>query len=106
MRPPLQLRPTLGSIFAGIGQRIEATAGKNFMELVQERVVHEAVGGERLAAVDLKRRAIETGHFAAGFFDDEHARGRIPGIEIELPKSLEAAARHAAQVERSRSGTP
>jgi hypothetical protein len=44
----------------------------------------------------LERAAFEIRHFAAGFFDNQYTRGGVPGIEIELPEAIEAAAGHTA----------
>ena len=38
--------------------------------------------------------------------DYQHARSRIPRIQIELPESIKTPARDRAQIERRRSGTP
>ena len=56
--------------------------------------------------MSLKGPALEIRHFAAGFFDNQHACRRVPGIEIELPEAVEASAGHTAQVERRRTRPP
>ena len=64
--------------------------------------MQQAVGGQGLPAVEFKRQSIETGHFAAGLLDDQHARRGIPRIEIELPEAVVASRSHVAQIERRR----
>src|SRR5205807_75632 len=106
---PLWLRARLSVadfIFARIGQRLEISPGEYVAELIQQRFVHQAIRGQRLAAVELEWSPVETAGLASSFFDDEHTRRRIPGIQVELPKTVEASAGHIAQVECRRSCPP
>ncbi len=64
--------------------------------------MQQAIRGHRFAAVEFKWRSIETSHFAASLFHDQHARCRVPGIEIKLPEAVEAPGSYVAQIERSR----
>ena len=68
--------------------------------------MHQTIRGQGFAAVELKRSAVEIRHFAACLFNDQHPRSRIPGIEIELPESVETSAGHAAQVQGRRTRAP
>src|SRR5271166_1249573 len=68
--------------------------------------MHRTVGRHGFAAVQLKRPAVKIRDSSAGLFDEEDAGSGIPRIQIELPKSVEAPAGHAAQVQGGRSGAP
>ena len=68
--------------------------------------MQQTIRGQGLTAVELEGPAFEIRHFAARLFDNQHTRGRVPGIEIELPEAVEASAGHAAQVEGRRTCTP
>jgi len=70
---------------------------------MHQRIMKQSVGRERLAAVQLKRRTIETADLASGLFNDQHARSRVPGIEIEFPEAVVASAGHIAEIEGGRS---
>src|SRR6267378_895292 len=96
-------------IFSGtlnLGQRFQASSFKNLQELVEQSGVHQAIGCQGFAAIDLKGATVKVGHFAARFFDDQHACRRVPGVEVELPKSVEASAGHAAEIQRGRTCPP
>ena len=68
--------------------------------------MQQPIRRQGFAAVDLEGPALKVRNFAAGLFDNQHARSRVPGIEVELPEPVEAAAGHAAQVERRRTRAP
>ena len=68
--------------------------------------MHQTIRRHRLTAVDSKFRSVEAADLAAGFFHDEHARSRVPGIEIKFPETVEATASHIAQIEGGRSRAP
>src|ERR1700722_3264453 len=91
-------------ISAWIGQCFQAAAGEDFLKFMEQRVMHQPVRGQRLAAVQLKRRAVKTADVASGFFHNQNARRCVPRIEIELPKAIEATTGDVAQVERGRTG--
>src|SRR5579862_4626235 len=83
-----------------VRQGLNASSREDFFELQQQRFVDQTVRCQGLAAVDFKRRSVEATNLASGFFDNKHARGCVPGIEIELPKAVEASAGYIAQIER------
>src|SRR5438132_6557328 len=68
--------------------------------------MHKLVRCQSLAAVELEWSAVHVGNLASRFLHDQHARCRIPRIEVELPKSIETPAGNTAQVKCSRSGAP
>jgi hypothetical protein len=41
-------------IFARLGQRIEPASGEDFLELVQQCIVHQSIRRQRFAAVDFE----------------------------------------------------
>src|SRR5206468_11551838 len=65
-------------------------------------LVNEAVGGENDRRAKLIRFADEVAYFAAGFFDEQHARGDVPLVEAEFPEAIEATVSHAREIERRR----
>src|ERR1700730_11206526 len=84
------------SVLVNIGQGFQSSPFENLRELMEQRAMHQAICGQGFAAVQLEAAAVKIRHFAAGFFDHQHPRSRVPGIEVELPKSIEASAGHAA----------
>ena len=76
------------------------SAGEYRPELVQQRFVHQAIRDQRFAAVEFERSTVKTAGLASGLLDDEHARRRVPGIQVELPETVEASAGDIAQIER------
>src|SRR5208337_121646 len=66
----------------------------------------KAIASLYFAAVNPKRRPVKAGHQTAGFLDQEHAGGGVPGIEVEFPEAVIAAAGDIDQVEGRRSRTP
>src|SRR5207245_9428992 len=74
--------------------------------LVQQGSVYQSIRCHCFATVQLKWAALKVGDSATGFFNDQHSSRRVPGIQIELPESVEAPARHITQIQRRRSGTP
>jgi len=104
-QPNLCLSSRLGVLHRR-GQFLQATAGEDFSEVGQEFLVDQAVAGEDLAAVEAEGRAVETGDGSASFLRKQRARCGVPGIQIELPETVVAAAGHIGQIERRRSCTP
>src|SRR5579864_519567 len=99
-------RLSFSRILPRIGQGNEIAPGKNLFEFLQQRIVDKPIRCERLSAVQLKRAAVKIRHSAARFLHHQHASSRVPGIEIEFPKTIEAAAGDGTQIQRSRSRTP
>src|SRR5713101_6730515 len=89
-------------VLANIGQRLQAVPFEDLRELIEQRAVHLTIRSQSFLAVQLKGAAVKIRHFATRLFDDQHARSRVPGIEVELPESVEASAGHAAQVQSRR----
>ena len=59
---------------------------------------------DQLRVLDADVPAREVGDEPAGFADQEHARGDVPGREMLLPEAVEPAGGHVGQVERGRAG--
>src|SRR5258708_1555291 len=66
--------------------------------------MHHTIRRQSLTAIPFERRTVKAADLASGFFHDQSASGRIPGIEIELPETVEAPAGDVTQVQRRRSG--
>src|SRR5260370_2494639 len=62
--------------------------------------VDKTVGRENDGITKLVRLSGEIGHFAAGFFDQQNARGSVPFREAEFPEASEAASRGRGEIER------
>src|SRR5579864_1607020 len=105
-RMTYDVRLSLSRMLPRIGQRNEIAPGKNLFEFMQQGIVDQPVRRERFSAVQLKRAAVKIRHSAARFLHHQHAGSRVPGIEIEFPKTIEAAAGDGTQIQRSRSRTP
>src|ERR1700735_767792 len=69
-------------------------------------VVHEAVGYQNSGATGMIRLAGEIGDLPARFGHDEHPRCCVPRLQPKFPKRFEPAARHRAQIDRSRTVAP
>src|SRR5271163_3081631 len=89
----------VGGELGGGGDGSEVAAGEHVLKERNYFAVDEAVGGKRLAAVELVRIAGKVADAAAGFFDEKNAGRRIPGVEIELPESFHTAACGPGQIE-------
>ena len=76
-------------------------AREHVCEQNQQLFVNTAVGAEYFAAVDTISMTCEVRHPAARFFYQQDASGRVPGVEVELPKAFEAPGRHIGKVEGS-----
>src|SRR5436189_4131300 len=68
--------------------------------------MHKLVRCQSLAAVELERSTAHVGNLDSRLLHDEHARCRIPRIEVEFPEPVETPAGDTAQVKCSRSGAP
>src|SRR5262245_18285420 len=76
--------------------------------LLQHRhhlLVNPPIRSKQLSVIDRKRLARKVRHTAAGFFDDNQSSGRVPWEQIHLPKSIHAAQRGIAHIERRRATT-
>src|ERR1700693_88286 len=89
-----------------IRQRLESAPLENLRELAEQGLVYGGVRGQGFLAVDLEGAAMKIGHFAARFLDNQHAGSGVPGIEVELPESVEAATGDATQIQSCRSRAP
>src|SRR5260370_16743719 len=74
---------------------------KDLRKLLEHFLVEQSVGGQQLAAVDRKRCVAEVGDLAAGFFHEQDAGGRVPGIQVELPKCVQAPAGDITKLQRT-----
>jgi hypothetical protein len=73
-----------------IRQRLHSRGPQRFPRTPsqQQRLVHQPVRGHRFRGCSIqKARSIKARHLAARFFHDQHARRRVPGIEIEFPEN-------------------
>src|SRR5579884_3680113 len=68
--------------------------------------MHQAVGGECLAAIEFESPAIKAADSASRLFDDQRSGGCVPRVEIKFPEAVEAPARNIAEVESCRSSAP
>jgi len=68
--------------------------------------MHAPIGGQRLTARNLEWTAREICHAPSGLFYKKDAGRSVPGIQIELPKTVKPARRHIAQIERRRASSP
>ena len=48
-----------------------------------------AIGGEDIVSEQIERFALNAGDQPAGFLDQQHAGGLVPGIEFQFPKAIE-----------------
>jgi hypothetical protein len=64
--------------------------------------VDKTVGGEDDWSAKLIGISGEIGDLAAGFFDEEDARGGIPLLQVKFPEAIEAAGGDAGKIERRR----
>src|ERR1700682_6412071 len=62
--------------------------------------VDQPVGGENDGAAKLVRIPGEIAHFAASFFDQQDARGRVPFLQAKFPEAVEAAGSNGGEVQR------
>ena len=85
-----------------VGQRLQIAPVENLFELANHGRMHQPIRGQSLATVQLEWPTLKVGHPPSSFLDNEHARGRVPGVEVELPESVETSASHAAEVKRCR----
>src|SRR6185436_13863432 len=93
-------------ILSGVGEWVQAAALENCLKLADEFVVDQAIRSQRLPAIELERPAAEIAHRSSSLFHNQHTCSSIPGIQIELPKSVHASTRHIAQVQSRRSRSP
>ncbi len=80
-------------------RRGRITAG-DFQGHAAHFFVDESIGGKNDRRAKLVRLALEVADFAAGFFDEEHARGNVPLVEAKFPEAIETARSHGGQIER------
>jgi hypothetical protein len=88
------------------GQLFHSPSREDLLKLPQERVMHQSIRRQRFAAGDLERATREVRDLPARLFHNQHARRRVPRIEIEFPESVKSARRHIAQIQRGRPGPP
>jgi NADH:ubiquinone oxidoreductase subunit 4 (subunit M) len=97
-------RPLVDSRFTASEDILRLRAG--LLQHVQHRVVDPAVGRQDFPDVDRIRVASEIRDASAGFLCDDAAGGRVPGVELQFPKTVAASCGDITQVERSRSAAP
>src|SRR5690349_16242510 len=61
--------------------------------------MHQSITGEDRWRVNVERRIIIVRDAAAGFFNDQHARSYVPGLQTLFPKTVKAARRDVSQIE-------
>src|SRR5258708_33509115 len=91
-------KPSLLSMLSRISQRLQISPSENLLKLVQQCIVDQSIRGHRFAAVQLKRSTVELGDPSARFFRHQHARRRVPRIQIELPEPVQPPASHVTQI--------
>src|ERR1051325_3176581 len=74
------------------------------LQRLDHLVVDQAVGGERLLAVDGEFAAGKIRDDAAGLGDDERAGGDVPRLELQFPEAVEASRGDIAEIERGGTG--
>src|SRR5260370_17844470 len=84
----------LSFVLPWIRQRFQASSGKNVFKLLQQSVVNQTVRGHGFLAVEFEGGTVEARHRAARLLHDQHTRRRVPGIEIELPETIEPSRTH------------
>src|SRR5580698_1040378 len=84
------------------GQLFQSAAGKDLREFAEKSFMHQSVGRDRFAAGNLKFAAGKVRNLSAGFFDDKHPGGSVPGIEIKFPKAVITPGGNIAQIESCR----
>src|ERR1044072_8445110 len=85
-----------------IRQRFQPTSGEYLCELVHQCFVDQSIRCHGLATVGRIIAALIIRNAAPGFFDDHYASGCVPGVQIELPKTIEAPASHIAKIQCGR----
>src|SRR5277367_2054025 len=101
------LASTLGPFLSKLlrcRNRIQTAPGKHILKQCNDFLIDDPVRGEHFPAIELERAAIKTSYRAAGFEHQQRPGGGIPGIEVEFPVTIHAAACGVCQIERSRSG--
>src|SRR5574337_409076 len=78
---------------------------QHFREDCAHLVVDNAIGGKDIVAEKLERSTRNARDTAASFRDQQRSRRLVPRIEFQLPKAIEAARRHRAEVQRRRART-
>ena len=68
--------------------------------------MHKSIRRYRLAADDLEGATGKIGDLPTGLFDNQHARRRIPWIEIEFPEPVKPSRCDIAQIKRGRTRPP
>src|ERR1700689_2260623 len=94
-----------GGKFGGGGNGFKSMPGKHFLKKPEECVAQEAIGGKHFPAVETEGTAIEGGYGSAGFKDQQRSSGSIPGIQVEFPVSVYAAACRICKVKSRRART-
>src|SRR2546423_12712431 len=70
------------------------------LKYAQHRVVDEAVAGGDGRRVDVEGFAVVVRDAPAGLFDEEDARGHVPGAQALFVEAVEAPRRDVCEVER------
>src|SRR5579875_602548 len=87
-----------GGVLGGLGQGLDP-AVEDVGHAGEQGGVQAAVAGEGFRAVEMEGGAAHVADAAAGLGDDQLAGGGVPGLEVEFPEALEAAAGGVAEIE-------
>src|SRR5580700_10897767 len=79
------------SELSGRGHGLYPSTCKHVLKEAQDLIGEQPVGGHDLLAVEAKGTAIEAHHRPTRFQHQQHARRRVPGVEIEFPKRVHPA---------------
>ncbi len=82
----------------GVRQALDAS-GADGGEFVQQLIMDQAVGGQYLAAVQVKGSAGHVGYDPARLFDQQDPCRSVPWIEFEFPKGIDSTGGDAAKIE-------
>src|SRR6516165_10699616 len=97
--PSYQSKPGFRVLGACLGvfdrrrQRLQTSAREDIAKGRQDFIMDQAVGRQHLTAVQAERRAVEPGYPSCRFQHDQDTGRSVPGIEVELPKAVEATGR-------------
>src|SRR5450631_606623 len=83
----LACRPLSGELLGGWNWS-KFAACKHVLKESDQFVVDQAVRRKNLATIEQKMIARKVRHASPRFFNQQNARGGIPGVQIKLPKRL------------------
>ena len=94
-----ELSVRLASICPRIGQFFQPPPGEDCLKFTQKSVVNNAIGRNCFTALQLKRSALEVRHSATRLLNKQHPGCRVPGIQVELPESIEPSRGYRGQIQ-------